>query len=464
MAIIMDLYDIDKLHDELKRKKPLIYVNDIDPYEDHKEYLSVLYTENTIDNIESCECGKLRGRYTKNLVCKSCNSRSFQRNTDIEPSLWMKAEGGFKFISPSYWETFNRRIGGKSDLLLWLTDNSYNNRNNEAIVTRERKMLISSMPGFKRDYGWVCDNLVNILTLVSNNSYKEEIDTLLKITKERYDEIFSNYLPLPPRAFFVVESFEGGFKIDESLVSVIDTVKHFSMKSSLENYSKSKLMSRASANMAKIHASSIHTHIPSKEGLGRRHIGGVSHPFVMRNTVIPRIGKHTYDGMDLPWRQSVKVFKLHILNKLFRMGYSHVNADKLINDSISKYSPVISKIFDILLEEAPNKRIPSLLHRPPTQFKGSLLLLHIESICRDTEMMGGRISSLILRLGNTDYDGDELHYRLTLDNEMTKLAAPFSPHAAISRLRIGGAVDKATIGDTSALNLAMLIKKQKGGS
>jgi len=168
--------------------------------------------------------------------------------------------------------------------------------------------------------------------------------------------------------------------------------------------------------------------VGGKEGLSRSHLfaGRLHHTF--RGVIVSLTDNHDYDELHIPWSIAVMVLKVHILNKLFRRGYTPKQAFSFINEHIVVYNPLMDEIFQELIAESPYGGIPCTFGRNPTLVRGSIQLFRITKVKTDPEINAISLSVLAIKNPNADFDGDALNGILILDDAMYQKLRKLAPH------------------------------------
>ncbi len=140
-----------------------------------------------------------------------------------------------------------------------------------------------------------------------------------------------------------------------------------------------------------------------KPGVFRKHVFGGRPHFTGRAVITSITDKHDYEELHLPWSLAVKLFKVHLTNKLLRRGFSPVELIRFLDTYTLQYHPLLDELFRELIVEAPKGRgIPCILHRNPTLARGSAQRLYIRLIKTDVDDNTISLSALCLKAPNAD--------------------------------------------------------------
>jgi len=372
--IALKFLNLDTLYNSVKTDKIILNgfnANNTDEIEELKEKLSTIYDSDTISLIPSCSCGSMTGEFLRGMRCSDCDTEVCTIYENTEPFIWFKSIDDMEFINPEFWEMVKKSIGTNIDYLRWISDTQYNP---PITGDKPQKILtvIKSIPNFERSYRWLTKNMQTLLVTLAVYLKKEELQDILKLFKEQKKAIFSKHLPLQNKRMFIIEKT---IKIDYAnlnILDVIDIVLFFIKNATHKNdMRREQVMSRVCATMAKIHADTVATYLSKKGGIPRKHTNGFRSYFTCRAVIVPIVGKHDYRYTYLPWGAFVVVMRPHILNKLIRRGYTHIEANNMLYFSVNQYNEVINEIIDELVEESPYKAIPITINRNPSLLNGS---------------------------------------------------------------------------------------------
>lgn len=176
-------------------------------------------------------------------------------------------------------------------------------------------------------------------------------------------------------------------------------------------------------------------------------MAGTKAHFTVRAVVRSITKPHDPDKIIFPYSASVIVFKLHIINKLFRRGYTAIDAEMKHFDAVLSFDQEIYDIMMELIAESPARSqdilsqfgyswlrrngICSTSQRNPSLLRGSLREKFIDEIGKDPDDTGVGESILDVDQCNMDFDGDAINYWLAGDNYMAKLLEPMSSYASV---------------------------------
>lgn len=429
---------------------PPIIANDVscNTTADKNDLNRLLYTQyhgDTLSVLPTCDCGNIKGGYRIGERCTDCNTTCENPvERTLESALWMRVPKGVNaFINPTMWVILKRRLTSNNwSVLDFLTDKYYTPPNAQQPVW-VRKIIKAEIPIGLNSFIENFDKIIQLL-FCDGRSYEELIHSvevqgiqndwygIVKMIHMYRHCIFTPYLPLPSRVGFVVESNETGNYADETFTNALNamyTVMH--VDNSVRKMSISGKESRtvkALHQLAEFYETFAKETLSKKPGILRKHIFGIRLHFTARAVITSITAPHSYDELHAPWSVGIQLMRMHLLNKLYKLGYSHRQADMFLREHTYKYHPLIDQLFKQLISETPYAGIPVIFQRNPSLARGSAQLLYITKFKTDTNDNTFSLSVKILVGFNADFDGDELNLMLILDKEMHDALYPLAPH------------------------------------
>lgn len=449
MAITQNILNLDGYFKSTRGEK--IIVNDYSYFsiKDKNELNNKLMT--VYDNYDStdvydvrprCDCGKLTARYNLGRVCRECGTEVIEQHENVKPIVWLKAvDDDVKFINPNYWLMLSELLKFKTkvDWMRYLTDPRYINRHVEipSYIVGIKELL-----GNVRDYKTVMDNIPNILEyLLTHDSFKSSPAKMVLVKGyldmyHRYkDDLFSSYVPIVNKRLFVVENTAKGKFINLVSKDTVEVVFTW-LKLCTVNKDKSvspkmlsSYMGTVLSRLASLYLGYYKDYVVTKPGAFRRHVYGARSHFTFRCVIVSVQGPHRHDELEVPWCVGLTAFRPHIINKLFKRGYTYKEINNMIFKYVKLYNPVIAEILDEIVAESPGGRgIPCTALRNPSLRQGSLQLCYIKKFKKDPTDNTVGISVLIIKAPNGDYDGDEMNFTILLDNNLAEQFKTLAPY------------------------------------
>lgn len=446
MPIVQKILNLDSYFRSTDGDKIIIndlkFFSKLDNEKINNSLMTVYDNAETLSTKPSCDCGKVAGVYMIDKICSECGTVCKEPFKKVKPLLWLKAlTTEFKFLNPTIWlmitTLFSKQSTNKItiDYLRYFCDSRYNPLSKDELPTHI--LQIYNYLGGVRSYQNTMSKLVDILTyMLSLPKFKDPdkqytITQLITLIENNKDDIFSNYLPIVNKKLFVVENTTKGKFINLASSDIINCVMIWLKACSEESLSdkmKSSITGTVISNLARLYYTYYNDYVVKKEGMFRKHVYGARSHFTFRCVIVSIPGQHNYDEVIAPWCVATSAFRPHIINKLVKRGYSYKNASDMLFKAVKKFNPVIYDILNELIKEAPGKGIEILTQRNPSLFQGSMQKVYITKFNNNPLDVSFKISSLIVKHPNADFDGDELNQTILLDNLVAKEVDTFKPH------------------------------------
>jgi len=423
----------------------VIFINDLD-YDSEsdrnylKESLFVTLKSTTIDIVPSCFCGAVSANYLKGGICNLCDTEVKDRFGDFKPFVWMKRiKGAPPFIAPWFVASIDKLMGKSNErsILRWFGDTTYNPPlpPSKSTVPSEEALYdkVKLLPKFERSYGFFINNLEDILLCIL--SYKQHakdkskrIQYMIEVYRNHKDDILTDIVPVTHKDLIIEEKSSKGSYVKASRSQVINVAETFMRYC---NSDKKIYRDRATAlavqSLADMTVGIMKDFVSGKTGLVRKQIMGARLHFSFRQVLTPIMGVHSYDECHMSWRSAVVVFRPHIINKLYKEGYSNKEVNRMMYKALTIFDAHIHSIMNDLINESENG-VPTWVQRNPSQNSASILIVRITKIKTNPEDTTVSLSALLFPFMNGDIDGDELNYHLLLDKKMYKLLECLRPH------------------------------------
>jgi hypothetical protein len=196
---------------------------------------------------------------------------------------------------------------------------------------------------------------------------------------------------------------------------------------------------RAVARLAEYYYYVCSKRLAKKEGIFRKHVLATRSHFSFRAVVASITEPHHHEQIYIPWGVATSVFQVHLINKLYRLGFTPNEAQDFLHRHATMYHPLLDYLFKELIAEAPDERgIAATLNRPPSLKRGSIQAVFVARVKRPDEGQTVSMSILIVRPLNCDFDGDALQFTLALDGyiaDALKNLAPYKNSFSLDNIR-----------------------------
>lgn len=474
MGIHLSLVNFDRQYGTMSTE-PVI-INDLPAFTEQNMDLihKTIYTRHTPDmlsNEPSCNNGCTKGEFRKGTICPVCYTEVREVVAErLETITWVRAPHGVDaLINPIVWTMLSERFSiGSFNLIQYLTDTQYRVPENQV---GKFSPIIDQLP-FERGLNHFVRNFQEIKEfLFSLNIFKSRVkgrvttDFLRKMLDENPDCLFAKHLPIPHRSLLVVEDgTSGGVYLDEftpKAINAVLTLAGIDTPSSKGELTTSQRLResravRAVARLAEYYYYVCSKRLAKKEGIFRKHVFATRSHFSFRAVVASITEPHHHEQIYIPWGVATSVFQLHLINKLYRLGFTPNEAQDFLHRYATTYHPLLDYLFMEMIAEAPDSRgIAATLNRPPSLKRGSIQAVFIARVKRPNEGQTVSMSILIVRPLNCDFDGDALQFTLALDGYIAnalKNLAPYKNSFSLDNIRaISSALEhsKTVVGTTS---------------
>lgn len=443
MGVSLALADLDVVHRSCQHVVHV--VNDISvalasEKEDFNRKIMTRFSgDDLLSNLPSCYCGQTTGEQNKYDICNVCHTPVIDSTMqELEPIVWMRAPNGVRsLINPLFWtmisEFFSR---GNFDVLRWIADTNYHPVARVPAVMEAVKAVIPD-----RGYNYFIDNFLDgdriIERLMELKVYrtppKRKVATDLMEMIRRYRHcLFPQHVPFPNKALVVLERSNVGNYIDTTISGVVDAIRTMTGIDLPENNfsirTKENRTIKTLCQYGEFHLEWASKSLAGKPGILRKHVYGSRSDFSFRAVITSISDAHRYDDIYISWGIAVSVFRLHLANKLDRLGWLSNQIVGFLDEHAQKFHPLLAKLFDELITESPGGRIPVILGRNPSLQRGSTQQLFISRVKHDVQIPTISLSVLVLRSFNADFDGDQVNVSLALDNRTAQDQRALAPH------------------------------------
>lgn len=445
MGTFLSLVNFDEEFRTLSGRPPLI-INDVPAFSeiDMERLNSQIYTtfsSDLLNNIPSCDCGEVTGEYNIGVVCFDCKTPAQSiLNQDLQPLTWIRAPDGVDaLMNPVVWTMLGEEFAtGSFNFIQWLCDTNYQTGPGVQLSASIQTTLASiEAMKIQRGYNYFVQNFDDILKKLFEikqfRPRKGAKNPLQQILFENRNKIFCQHLPIPHRSLLVIEETNVGVYIDPIVTGAINAIRTLAgIDTDISTHTvrvKENRTVRALAGLSLFNKETAKETMAAKEGVFRKHVFATRSHFSFRAVVSSRTNNHLYETIEIPWGIATSVFRLHLANKLDKMGYSPNEALLLINSCARVYHPLIDQLFKEIIAEAPSGiGVNCTLNRNPSLARASIQSVYISRVKIDPDDPTVGMSILIVRGLNADFDGDALNFTLSIDQVIEKKLAYLDPH------------------------------------
>lgn len=384
--------------------------------------LMTIYEGNTLKPAPQCSCviNPLRGRFRLGEVCPTCGDQVAEVfEQDVDSNIWLTTlPGTGAFISPLAWHFMQRFMKQDGiDCLKYITDPHFKPRSKK-MPARLRCIIDVFIPKYGRGLKAFHDHFDEFMDIFiyrgsETRTTTKGLKVLQNFITHNRDKIFTAYLPVPNRVMFPVEKSGVTTYGDSNMSNILNAVRVIqegeSRKDTLSQKSLESRMVACIELFATYHYNVMKKLIGSKYGMMRQHVFGGRWHFSSRAVVISIYEPHDFRTTYLPWSVAIEQYRVQLVNKLLKRGYSPQVAYTTLTEHSTKYSPLVDELFNELIEESPYIGLPLVLQRNPTIRRPSAILVYVTKIKTDTKDHTISISTGNLTGMNADFDGDQLN-------------------------------------------------------
>ena len=436
MSVYQELVDFD-YEFSVQKAKPTIINDLMTSSEEDKQRLKALiqknYSADLLSNLPSCDCGAIVGEYNIGKYCQLCDTHVVAPlDSQIEPILWMRAPNGVApLLNPVVFLILNEKFKKSSfEIIQYLINGNYRTVSKIPTIVDDMARV-----GIERGYNYFINNFDAIIQyLCDHPDFRKDNDNeKLKLFLKTYRNcIFSNYLPLPNKSLLVIEETSTGTYVDPIIVGAIDalqTIAGIDQNDILQNQRvKENRTAKTLIELALFYDNFYRATFSGKPGVFRKHVFGTRSHFSFRAVISSITDVHTYDEIHIPWSVAVAVFRIHLFNRLHRMGYKPNDAIKLINEHSYRYHPLLDQLFNEFIHTSKEGGVVCALNRNPSLHLASIQKVRITKVKTNVRDLTLGMSILIVTGFNADFDGDALNCMLSVDNELGDAFENLAPH------------------------------------
>ena len=356
-------------------------------------------------NIPSCRCGSMSGEFYIGTICKECNTKvrdvfvhelQYKSHIHIPESLP-------PVLSPATYRVLCNVFG--RPLINKILDPT------KLLAAKYQNKIPQGFEAFHQNFRSVIDTLLTL----KDSATADTVAALNKFLDNNVNCHWVRNLPIMDSSLHSLSVDGGKNMYDNTIPSVMKTIWTLSeiqyavttRKIYDDLYVDTNMFVAYSSYMEYVD-NILKDQLFGKEGVYRKHVLGARCHFSYRGCIAPISGPHKADHIRLPWRIAVSIYEFEIYNLLFnRYGMNLEEAHTIYRNAIVGFEPIISEIFDILVEECRYEGLPVLLGRNPSIRPGAIQLFFAE-IKKDYKNKSIDISPMIVPAPNADFDGDAL--------------------------------------------------------
>lgn len=440
MGLYLEIKDNDAAFAMLSTPATIInYVRDTtaDEKKAFNELIYSMFEGDVMDNIPTCGCTMPTvGRCNLGVICKNCGQPVRAQNaTGIESLLWIQTpEGCAPMINPGVLDKLSKHFTRNNfNIIRYLIDTSY-----RVECKIPGLLLYLEEKGIKPNYRYFYENYDYVITtLLEHKLFRRKRNQVeenaIEIFLRMYRSVtFCDHVPLPNKTMLVIEENATGVYREKSIEKSIDAMRTVAgidlAVKGLKPRIKENRIVKALFLLIDFVDEYINDCVRGKSGAIRKQVIAARSHFSYRAVIVSITDPHDYEALYMPWTAATSMLRLHLANKLKKLGMTQREAVAFIDEHAQKYHPLLDRLFKELIAESPYKGIPCLFVRNPSQMRGSIQRFFITQVKTDPTDPTTSISVLAISSPNADFDGDACAVMMLMDNQMTELMYAFAPH------------------------------------
>lgn len=429
--------DFDKRHNESVDQP--IYLNDFDfnIQEDRDTIISLLRTEyeqNNFSTIGSCTCKRYRANMYVNssFRCDVCNDPVVKPlSANFTTRVWLRRPANIAgFIVPSVYDTFLRKLNTKTPKVnivdYWINptlrkEKRFSDPLSTAYKVAQKLEEFRKSLGIQFGYNDFVAHIDTIVSRLLENDYLR-ILSLKQNERESYIEFWnrykgyatSSYFPVPNKIMTIVETDNRNkyytkeqMEVNKLFLTIADLYDEDDPRS-IEN---PDIMGKLHKNLVSAIAEVRNNVLFGKKGSIRHSAGSGRLPCTGRTIISGDSGVCRSDTTTVPWHYALTCLNKHLLNWLYRRGYTPIKAKNLIRNAAKRNCPVIEE-FITWVED--NKYAMAMVGRNPMLQYLSSRAMFIK-FNRNVDDLSMRIPITTTRPFGADFDGDAQYVRFLCD-------------------------------------------------
>jgi hypothetical protein len=326
-------------------------------------------SDGSLNFVATCKCGYLRGNYNEGTTCPRCKTKcktSFA--SEVSFGGWLVIPESLPpLLHPAVYRVLRNWMGKLFKRKDFVLDAILNP---DVELTGEYAKLGQGMTYFYQNF----DDIINFVMSIkgrgqkakSDGKIREFIDTWRHLMFVRHIPILNQSLHVQTKTgtmTYTDKSSEFIIKTYLELSSTIYTLRH--RPDTKPSKLQKKIWTIFESWMTYCQTIIV-PKLAKKEGFIRKNVNGHRAHMSARAVIIPITSDHNPDEIEIPWRMTVGLYKLEIMNVLQnRYGYDVREACELWNRAIVTYTTVVDNCLKTLLNECPFRGFPILMGRNP---------------------------------------------------------------------------------------------------
>lgn len=445
-------FEISEYDSDYSKVIAPIMVNDI-PYitlEDKENFNKIIlttYDTDVLSPVPSCGCGRLQNGFNLKKICNYCGTEvTYPAAGDVGLKTWFRIPNGFHgFIIPSVYIQLTNILNPKGyNLLEWLISTRSRPPRNISKDTAKRIEYFEFL-NWPRGLNGFIENFDKFLEIIAEHPLfsKTKATEYAVFLRAHKSKLFPKHIPMPTKAMLIYEkTYAGGWADNDSITGAIDAARNMVLIESpryrpLSHKQIENKIVNAILHLVDYYSVTIKKSFCGKNGWLRGQLFRSRSHFCARGVITSINGPHSYEEIHIPWAQGLELFKIHLVSKMFKLGYSEMEAYSLIESSGNVYvkllddllkeliaeGPKIERILDDVDVVLPKSGCAVFLQRNPSLHRLSAQYFYITKVKTDLTDKTISLSVLVIKGSNADFDGDEMNLILLIGKEYQEAGA-----------------------------------------
>ena len=376
-----------------------------------KRYGTSWEDNDAFQELYSCECGHLKGKFMTDAICPHCNTPVKYTGNDVNITGWLVLEGA-KIIHPNLYAFLESVIGKK--ILPDILKSPRADVNGHMVIGEGYKNM--GMTEFCKRWKEVAEYYLR--KKGSNNANKKaQYEFLL----EHEDMVLTSSIPVFSLIMRPIHSSNTIFSNKaNNLYNVLSKdVIEFNSKKLMTFLEKEDKLEEIQNYFNQLYQYAMQS-IMTKEGHIRANMLGARFNSSTRTVIVPLGDGCDIDEIELPYLAFLEVYKLEIINiiKATRC-ISHNEALKIWKDATFEFSKEVYNIIMLMIKNTEGG-VKYIINRNPSLRYGSILTMRVRYVEPDINNYVMKLPLQVLGFLNADFDGDAMNGISIKSNDILK--------------------------------------------
>lgn len=366
-----------------------------------------------------CKCGRTIGAAFEGEECPFCHEKIEYTDVDIMYTGWLNFYP-YKIINPLFYQRMQSALSKKNLEAVISNENIINSngiiRKKDDVMEVKKSMLMYHNIGLHEFY----ENFEEIM-MYFRSKRKQKADLIDSLIRDK-NLVWTSKIPV-----YSTVLRPQGVTTESYYFSPIDKQVHPLTKITINLKKASPIEVPLYLYQAQMRVNELwalnFSLIDGKHGWTRGNVLGGEFNYSGRSVIVldPTL---KIDEVDMPYKAFIEQYKGSIIKRIIRdKGWTITKATNYVASKFMYDDYIYSIMCDIVREDQPK----IILNRNPTITFGSILLMKIRKVKKDSDDVTLAIPSAILPGLNADFDGDVLNDLALTMEEFWELFDGFSP-------------------------------------